>query len=263
MSRGRKIAAFVGGAFVSWIVVLVIVGATCGGATGKRVATRVAESLNAEVTIDHTDLALVRGRIELEGMKVRKDDLGHLAIDVADVRCELPPLGLALVDRECRELVIDKVRLEVTSAAVFQLKRPKKQPLRARHVELHDAVLTFSPSAFLPELGKIEIKIDDVVAGPTTFKTPLSWMFSMQELRATLDLPAGIVVKLEYAAGVLTAAGGIFGAKPVRLPITIPVADAADDAKAEVAKLVALGRQIAERLVEQRAKDWIRSKVKW
>jgi hypothetical protein len=263
MSRGRKISAIVVGAMGLWIVVLVIAGTTCGGATGRRVAQRVADSLNAEVTIEHSDLALVRGRVELEGMKVRKEDLGHLAIDVANVRCDLPPLGLALVDRECRELVIDKVRLEVTSAAVFQLKRPKKKPLRARHVELHDAVLTFSPSAFLPELGKIEIRVDDMIAGPTTFKTPLSWMFSMQELRATLDLPAGIVVKLEYKQGVLTAAGGIFGAKPVRLPIAIPLADGADDAKAEVAKLVALGRQIAERLVEQRAKDWIRSKVKW
>lgn len=263
MSRGRKIAAYAAGAIALWILALVIVGATYGNTAGARVAQRVADSLVAQVTVDSTDLALVRGRIALQGMKVRKDDLGHLAIDVADVTCELPPLGLALVDRECRELVVDKVRLEVSSAAVFQLKKPKQKPLRARHVELHDAVLTFSPSAFLPDLGKIEIKVDDVVAGPTTFKTPLSWMFSMQELRATLDLPAGIVVKLEYRNGVLTAAGGIFGTKPVQLPITIPVADPADDAKAEIAKLVKLGRQIAEELVEKRAKDWLKSKLTW
>lgn len=263
MSRGPKIIGYVLGAFAVWVVALVIFGAAYGATAGKRVAQRIADSLVAEVTVESTDLALVRGRIELEGLKVRKDDLGLLEIDVADVRCELPPLGLSLFDRECRELVVDQVRLEVTSAAVFQLKKPKRKPLRARRVELHDAVLTFSPSAFLPDLGKIEIKVDEVVAGPTTFKTPLSWMFSMEELRATLDLPAGIVVKLEYKHGVLTAAGGIFGSKPVELPISIPVADAADDAKAEIAKLVQLGRQIAERLVEKRAKDWIKSKLTW
>ncbi|MDX2087225.1 MAG: hypothetical protein SFX73_05220 [Kofleriaceae bacterium] len=263
MSRGRKIAAYAAGAIALWIIALVIFGALYGGTAGNRVAQRIADSLLAEVTVESTDLALVRGRMELTGMKVRKEDLGHLAIDVAEVRCELPPLGLALVDRECRDLIVDKVRLDVSSAAVFQLKKPKRKPLRARHVEIHDAVLTFSPSAFLPDLGKIEIKVDEVVAGPTTFKTPLSWMFSMQELRATLDLPAGIVVQLEYAQGVLTASGGIFGSRPVHLPISIPVADPADDAKAEIAKLVQLGRQIAERLVEKRAKDWLKSKLTW
>jgi hypothetical protein len=263
MPRGRKIAAYAAGAIALWIIALALVGTFYGTTAGARVAQRVADSLLAEVTVESSDLALVRGRIELMGMKVRKEDLGHLAIDVADVTCELPPLGLALVDRECRELVVDKVRLEVSSAAVFQLKKPKQKPFRARHVELHDAVLTFSPSAFLPDLGKIEIKVDDVVAGPTVFKTPLSWMFSMQQLRATLDLPAGIVVKLEYKNGVLTAAGGIFGTTPVELPIRMPVADPADDAQAEIAKLVKVGRQIAERLVEKRAADWLKSKLSW
>lgn len=261
MGRGWKVVVFGGGVIVVWLVALVIVGAVAGGATERRVASRVADSLQAQVTFADSDLALVRGRMQLEGMKVRKDDVGHLALDVADVRCELPPLGLALVDRECRELAIDHVRMEVSSAAVFRLRKPKQRPFRVQHVELHDAVLTFSPSAFLPDLGKIAIIVDDMVAGPTTFKTPLSWMFAMEELRATLELPAGIVVKIEYAQGVLTAAGGIFGSKPVRVPIAIPLADAADDAKAEVGKLVRLGRDIAERVVAQRAKDWLRTKL--
>jgi len=122
--------------------------------------------------------------------------------------------------------------------------------------------VTSSPnSRIVPELGRIEIKVDRVVAGPTTFKTPLSWMFSMQELSATLSLPAGIVVKLHYANGVLTAAGGIFGSKPVALPVAIPIPDSADDAKAEIAKLVSFGKALATELVEKRAKDWIKSKL--
>lgn len=258
---GRRILGYAAGAIVLWIVALVILGAVYGGRAGDKLAARVADSLLAQVTVESSSLALVRGHLELEGLKVRKDDLGHLAIDVANVRCDLPPLGLALVDRVCRDLVVEGVRLEVSSASVFRLQKPRRKPLHVEHVEIRGAELVFMPSAFLPELGKIAIHVDHVEAGPTTFKTPLSWIFSMKELRATLDLPGDIVVKLHYADGMLTAAGGIFGVTPVQLPLAIPVAEAADDAQAEVAKLVAMGRELAEQLVARRAKDWLKSKL--
>ena len=258
---GRRILGYVVGAAALWLVALVVVGLAYGGRMGDRVARRLGDSLVAQVTVERSSLALVRGHLELEALKVRKDDLGVLALDIGAVRCELPPLGLALLDRTCRDLRVSRVRLEVSSAAVFQLRRPKRTPLFVEHVAIRDAELVFSPSAFVPDLGRIAIKIDHVEAGPTTFKTPLSWIFAMQELRATLDLPAGIVIKLHYRNGLLTAAGGIFGATPVQLPLTIPVASATDDAQAEIAKLVVLGRELAEQLVTRRAKDWLRSKL--
>ena len=204
---------------------------------------------------------MVRGHLELSGLKVRKDDIGHLAIDIANIRCDLLPLGLVLVDRECRDLVIDHVRLEVSTLAVFKFKKPKKKPFRVQHVEINDAVLAFSPSAFLPDLGKIEIKVEYVEAGETVFRTPLSWIFTMKELRATLDLPAGIVVKLHYKDGVLRASGGVFGSTPVELPFAIPLTSEGDDAQIEIQKLVELGKVLAEELVEKRAKDWLKSKL--
>jgi len=249
------------GGLALWIIALVIGSFAFGGRAGDRVAARIADSLAATVTVEDSSLALVRGRLELTGLKVRKDDIGHLAIDVGDIHCDLPPVGLALIDRECRDLVIDKVRLEVSTLAVFKFKKPKRKPLRVRRVEINDAVLAFSPSAFLPELGKIEIKVDYVEAGPTVFKTPMSWIFSMKELRATLDLPADIVIKLHYQNGVLRASGGVFGSTPVELPFSIPITGEGDDAQVEIKKLVELGKQLAEELVEKRAKDWLRSKL--
>ena len=240
---------------------MVIVGVVYGGRAGDRVATRISDSLVAEVTLESSTLALIRGHLVLDGLKVRKDDLGRLAIDVDTIRCELPPLGVALVDHECRDLIVKGVRLEVTAAAVFQLKKPKRAPLHVRHVVIDDAVLTFAPSAFLPALGRISIKIDHAEAGPTTFKTPLSWIFSLTALEATIELPAGITVKLGYKDGMLTAAGGIFGQTPVKLPIAIPIPDSAEDAKEEIRKLVSLGKDLAEQLVARRAEDWLKQKL--
>ena len=263
MAVAKRILTLALGAFALWLLALVIVGVLYGGRAGERVATRIADSLVAEVTLDESNLALVRGHLTFEHLAVHKEDLGHLAIDVDTIRCELPPLGVALVDHECRDLIVEGVRLEVSAAAVFQLRKPKRAPLHVQHVDLRNAVLTFAPSAFLPSLGRISIKIDRAEAGPTTFKTPLSWSFSMTSLAATIELPAGITVKLAYRDGILTAAGGIFGSAPVALPLAIPVAATADDAKAEIQKLVELGRDLAEQLVARRAEDWLKSKLSW
>jgi hypothetical protein len=258
MKRAAKVAV---GLVALWIVFLLVFGAVYGGRAGDRVAKRIGESMLATATVGDSSLSMLRGNLELDKLSVKKDDLGLLTIDVDHVECDLLPMGLALIDRSCGDLVVDKVRLTMTSAAVLQLKRPKRKPLSVDRVEIHDAVLTFSPSAFLPELGKIEIRVDYVEAGPTTFKTPLSWIFSMRELRATLDLPADIVVKLAYKNGAITAQGSIFGSAPVALPVSLPTLDNADDAKAEIAKLITFGKDLARDLLERRAKNWLEEKL--
>ena len=257
----RRIVTIVVGGIALWITLLAVFSSVYGTTARQRVAARIADALHAEATVGASNLALVRGHLELERLAVHKEDRGHLSIEIADLYCDLPPLGLALIDHECRDLQIKGMRLELSTAAVFQFQRPHREPLHVGHVVIDDAVLSFSPSAFLPSLGKIEIKIAHAEAAPTTFKTPLSWIFTMRELRATLELPASITLHLGYKHGRLTAEGGVFGSTPVELPVAIPVALPTDDAHAEIAKLVQLGRDLAERLVARRAQDWLKSKL--
>jgi hypothetical protein len=258
----RRILIVGGATFAAWLVVLTILGLALGSRQERHTTERLGESLQAAVTVGGSDLALVRGRFALDRLSIRRDDVvGHLAIDVHAVRCELAPLGWALVDRDCRELSVRGVRLEVSTAALFTVKRPKREPIRADRVVIEDAVLVFLPSAFAPNLGRIEIAIDRAVTHGTVMRTPLSWLFSLDELRARLALPAGITLTLGYRGGVLTAAGSIFGSTPVALPIQIPLAEMARDAHDEIRLLVELGTDIAERLVAKRAEDWLRSKL--
>src|SRR5262249_7511360 len=141
----------------------------------------------------------------------------------------------------------------------FQIKHPKRPPIRARHLTIDDAVLGFAPSAILPNLGRIEIQIEHAEAGPSVFKTPLSWLFSLEVLRARIVLPARVTVELAYADGVLSAQGTLFGSTPVAIPLVLPNPEG--DAHDEVRQLVALGTDVATRLVAQRAQDWLRSKL--
>jgi hypothetical protein len=245
-----------------WLIALVVLGAVMGGRQERATRARLGASLGADVTTGNGELALVRGRFELERVAARRDDrIGHLALDVRAVRCELAPLGWALVDRDCRELAVRGTRLEVSSAALFQLERPHHDPIRARRVVIEDAVLVFMPSAFAPGLGRVEIAIEHARAGATVFKTPLSWLFALDELRARFELPPGITVRVAFRGGKLRVSGSVFGAEPVELPFELPVAGAARDAREEIELLVRSSKDLAERLIAQRAKNWLKSKL--
>jgi hypothetical protein len=258
----RRVVQLSVGIVAAWLVLLIVLGVVYGGRTGRGVAERFADSLQGKATYGDADLSLVRGGLSLERLAVRRDDaLGKLSLEVAEVSCDLPPLGLALVDRECSELVIGGMRMEASALGLLRLKKAKRPPTRAQRVVIRDAVLGFAPSAFAPGLGRIQVRVERAVAGPTRFRTPLSWIFALEELRASFELPAGLTVHIRYRGGVLSAAGSMFGSSPVEIPVTLPVREAADDGKAELERLVRFGKELAEQLVARRAKDWLRSKL--
>lgn len=259
--RRVLIIAVVG--FALWIVALAILGAVVGGRESRKTRERLGRSLQANVTIATSDLALVRGRLMLDSLAIRRDEaVGHLWIDVGNVRCELLPLGGALFDHDCSELSVRGVKVEVSTAALFKLPPPAKtKPIHTDRLVIDNAHFVFLPSAIMPSLGQIEISIDHAVSGPTTLRTPLSWLFSLQVLEAHFALPAGITLQLSYRMGLLTVAGSVFGSSPVTLPVTLPAADLAHDAHEEMQLLVGVGKDIAERLVAQRATDWLRRKL--
>jgi hypothetical protein len=257
--RAAKIAA---GGFVGWIGLLFLLGFALGSRQENRTIERLAESQQASVTIESSDLALIRGRWAFEKLTLRRDDIiGKLSLDVAGVRCELGPLGWALFDRDCSELAVAGVRMEVSSTAIFKVKRPKRKPVFADRVVIDDARLTFLATAIAPTLGQLEIAIEHAESGPTLLRTPLSWLFTLEVLRAKLALPANITLHLTYQRGVLTVAGSLFGSSPVELPVQLPLAITAKDAHEEMQQLVELGKDIAQRVVAQRAQDWLRSKL--
>jgi len=254
----RRVAIVAGCIVGAWIIAMLVVGAVFADRMADRVTERLGESLQATASVGSSDLAMLRGRLELGALAVRKDDIGKLALDVDDVRCELPPLGLALVDRSCRELAVHGVRLEVSTAAVFQIHNPRRNPIHADRVVIDDAVFVFAPSAMVSSVGRIAIYIDHAEAGATVFKTPLSWLFSLQVLRARLELPAHATVHLRFDHGVLSAAGTLFGS-PTSVHVTLPAPHG--EARDEIRQLADLGVDFAEQLVTKRAEDWIRSKL--
>jgi len=258
----RRVVQIVAGVVAAWLVLLVVLGFTHGERAGRQVAERLGGSLHGTATFGGAELSLVRGGLTLERLAVRRTDaLGKLSLEIADASCDLPPLGLALIDRECGELAVSGMRLEVSALALLRLEQARRPPTGVQRVVIRDAAIRLLPSALLPDLGRIEIRIERAVAGPTQLRTPLSWIFALEELRASFDLPAGITVHLGYRGGVMSASGSVFGSAPVEIPVKLPVREATDDARAELQRLVQFGKDVAERLVAQRANEWLRSKL--
>jgi hypothetical protein len=239
-----------------WFVVLAALGAAASRKEPARIAARLGESLQGSAAVAAVDVELVRGRMSIDRLTVRRDDAaGRLALDVPEVRCELAPLGVALVDRDCRELAVRGVRLEVSSLAVLHPQHPRRPPIRTDRLAIADATLAFAPNALLPAVGRVAVQIDRAVAGPTVLRTPLSWIFALEGLDATIELPAGLAVQLTFHAGQLGASGALFGDTPVVVPVELPRAP--DDARDEPRALVELAKDVAERLVAARAASWL------
>lgn len=262
MKWARRLAVVAGALVALWLIAVIVLGFALEGRTRRGVAARLAEALQADAAIGDGELSLLNGELSLQDLTVRREDLiGKLALHVAHIECALPPLGAALLDRQCRELVVRGTQLDVSTLALFRVRRPKRPPLHVRRVVIDDAQLTLAATALAPELGRIAIHIDHAEAGDTVFKTPLSFLFALRGLHATIDLPTGSTLDITYEAGELRLAGSLIGADPIAVPVALPAADAGDDASAEIAKLVAFGRVLGERVVARRAADWFKSKL--
>jgi hypothetical protein len=262
VARLRRIAIYTGGAVALWFGALAICDAGFEARVRSRFGARVAESLHADATIERGDLALVRGGLVLEGLAVKRDDeVGHLTIQLARFDCALWPLGGALFDRSCTDLALRGVRIEASSRAMFQLPRVERAPSHVGRLVIDDARLVLPASGLAPDAGRAVLSIEHAEVGETTFKSGLSWLFALRTLRATVELPGGGTLRLAYAGGELQVSGGMFGAQPIALAVALPVADPADDGHAELQRLVAFGKDVAERLLARKASAWLRSKL--
>jgi hypothetical protein len=256
----RRFALFVVGLAGLWLVGLAVAGFLLAGRARDGVAQRLGEALNGRGSVGDGSLSLVRGAMQLDALAVRRDDLvGHLALDVASLRCELRPLGLALFDRDCQTLAIRGVRFSASTAGLLRLEHHAHAPLHAARLELDDARIELSPSALAPSIGRVSIAIAHADAGDTVFKTPLSFVFALRTLDATIEIAGMATLHVQYTAGILRLSG--IGPVPLIIPLSLPARELADDAAAELAKLTAFGKSIAERLVAQRAIDWLKSKL--
>lgn len=252
--RIHKIGLGVGGAVAGYLLALVVVGWLLGGVVARSVRERLADSLDAEAEVGGASVSVLRGAASVRGIEVRREHEGHLTLDVDELALDLAPLGAVLWDREPRQVWVEGGRLEVSGLGVLRLPpRPRHPPIRVGELVLDDCALSLVASGLWPGLARVDLTIERARSGATVLRTALSWLFTLEELVARVELPAGVTVRLTYRGGLLSAAGGPFGSTPVQIPFVLPRADDTD----EVEQLARLGKELGKQLALAQARRWL------
>src|SRR5262249_26008616 len=132
-----------------------------------------------------------------------------------------------------------------------------RPPVSFTGLDIDDARLIFSAAASAPKWARFAVLIDHAESGATVLRTPLSWVFALTRLDARLEVPGVEPGELHYADGRLAASGGPFGEDPVSIDVTLPVPEPGREGQ----QLVALGKDVAERLALARASGWINDEL--
>lgn len=241
------------GTVLLWLSVLLVIGWTADGCARDRAAARLAGSMRATVTIGDLDLGLVTGSITLDKVHVIKRDKGYFRLDIARVEVDVLPLGLALLSDSIGEVSVRGVDVEVSALGALDLRGGSRDPVSFDRLDLRDAKVTIEGTSLVPGIAKLEVTIERAVAGPTTLRTPMSWLFALRELSARVELPGGMTARIEYRAGKLRLSGSMFGATPIELPFDIPVLEPAR----ELEQLAAMGKALVAELTEAGIERWL------
>ena len=254
MRRPAKILLGLGVAALGYLLVLLVASAIADGVVADQVRGRLADGFDAEARVGSADVRLITGTVTLRDVDVTRDRIDHLGVSLRTVEVEVAPLGWVVVDRAPRRVRVRGGRMVVTGAGALALPvRPEHAPIRVGALELEDVALDLMATGYWPGLARVVITIERARSGPTTLRTGLSWLFTLDELVARVDLPAGGTIRVAFAGGQLSASGSFFGTTAVTIPFTLPRLDAAT----EVEQLIAIGKELAKRLAIERAQRWL------
>lgn len=251
--RLRKLAVGLTLAIVGYLGLLVAAGWIASDRVARVVRDRLGASLDGRAQVADVDLGLVRGAVAVTGVVVERHHVGTLRLEVARIDVDVAPLGAVVFDREPRSVRVRGAHLLVSGAGALDgLEHPKRPPLHVGAVEIVDSDLTIVATTAWPELARVRLVIERVVAGPTTFRTPLSWIFALDELAARVELPGGATIALRYRDGALTAQGSLFGDAPLTVPVSLAYQPGVD----EPSQLRAIAFELGKRLAIERTRRW-------
>lgn len=254
MARRRtKVAIGVVATVALYLVALLVLGVALRGRVAATVRDRLAVSLDGEARVGGATLDLVRGQVTVRDVVVERHHLGTLRLAIAQIDVEVAPLGAVVVARTPELVAVRGAQLTISGAGALDLPERAPSVITLGAIEVVDSELAIVVTTAWPELGQVRLRLDRFRAGRTVLRTPLSWVFALEELDARVELPGDADFALRYRAGRLSAVGGVFGDSPVEIAIELPRTPGPD----EPAQLRALAFELGKRLVIERGKRWL------
>lgn len=243
----------VAGALAAYLAVLIVLGVALRGTVARKVRDRLAVSLDGQAAVGEARLDLVRGHATVRGLVVERQHLGTLRLAIDRVDVELAPLGAVVFAHEPRQVRVVGAHLTISGAGALEMPPRERSMVTVGGLDVTASDVDLVVTNAWPELAHVRLVIERFRAGRTTFRTPLSWVFSLEELDARVELTGTTGFTLRYRDGRLSAQGGVFGDAPVDIAVTLP----RDPGPDEPARLRALAFELGKRLAIERGKRWL------
>jgi hypothetical protein len=253
---------------VIYLIFIFAGGFVLRGCAAERVRQRLADALDADVTIGSSSLSIWRGELELEDIEIHRSHGGAADIRIDSIDADLAGWGALVWNRDVRRAEVRGVDMHISARGLVEVARRKREPLRVHELVLDDAVITISPTALLPGLGEVTVRLQHTTSRGVELAHGLSWLSGLRALDAKIDLPAGLgSASAAFAQGALTvAASMVGGGRPLTVPFKMPEVDPdayeIDQLKAIAKELVrSAGKTLLEKTVRDKVLeqigDWI------
>jgi hypothetical protein len=261
--RRRWLGILLGSLAGAYLGFIALGGLLLRGCVEERARERIGAALDAEVSIGSSSFSVWRGRVELEDVVAVRKHGGAVELRIDRVEAELAGWGLILFDRDIDRAVVRGARLDLSARGLAAVARKDRTPLEVGELVLEDVVVAVMPTAILPAVGRVEVRLARAVARPANLTGGLSWLDDLIELESTLSAPAGVAVTTRYRPGSLALSGSWFGSTPIDIPFEIPDLDPEDYEIDQLRVLAAeLVRAAGRRMVREVAKDKVLDTLK-
>lgn len=252
MSRRKRVLIALGSLAVAYPIVLLVLGFALRGTVEDRVRERLAYMLRADnVEIDDVDVSLLRGRIQLRGVRAERTSLGTASLRIAELDMRVGAMGLVLFDSDPRSVVIKQAHLELSAMGAATLRRSKGKPLHLDRLEIFDSSIRLVATSLFPSIGKAELSIAHARARDIELHNALAWLYKTELLDASLETTGDVELGLRYEDAQIVASGSFLGAEPISIPFVWPVPD---PSKMELPQILLLGKQLLQALAPELAR---------
>jgi len=247
------------GAVAGYLLLLVLVGFVLDGYVQRKVRDRLSDSLQADVEIGEASVSLLRGKVSLRGLKIERNRGGTILIEVDSVDANIARLGWSMFDNEPRSVAVRGMRITLSGRGAWALRDRESEPMRVRELLIEDATVSIMPTTLLPNLGRLDLRVERARTGPVVLGSGVSWIFELEELDASADLAGHVNLGVGFADEELTLTGGLFGSRAITVGFTLPEPD---PNALEGRQLLQLAKQLAKALVTDVAKGWFDRQIR-
>jgi hypothetical protein len=235
---------------------LLVLGYVLAGQVEERVQSRLTYALRADkVSVDDVSVSLLRGRIEVRGVRAERTGVGTASVDIGELTIEVASMGRVLFDDSVLAVAVNDAHLQLSAVGAATLRQSEGPPLEVGELVMRDSSVTLVATSLVPSIGKAKLVVNKAHAKDLVLNNAMSWLYKTDELDASLQAPGDLDFGLLYSGGNMSVHGSLLGSKPVTIPFVWPIPDPRELELNQILDLAtSLSKRIASEYAEQKAK---------